>query len=80
MVLFRASRERRGPDPHLDLKIAIFSIGAILAMIGMALDNQWFIYAAIGVLAVGVILRLVALRREREDERADDEPPSMQTP
>lgn len=78
MAFFRASREQRGPDPHTNIKIAIFSIGAVLALIGMFLKNNWFIYAAIGVLAVGVILRLVALRAERNehgdfDESADDD-------
>jgi len=76
MAFFRVSRERRGPDPHLNIKIAIFSVGAALALVGMALENRWFIYSAIGVLAIGVLLRLIALRREREHEYQDDEPPS----
>ena len=74
MALLRASRERRGPDPHTNIKIAIFSIGAVLALSGMFLKNDWFIYAAIGVLAIGVILRLVTARAERDQHDDFDEP------
>jgi len=73
MALLRASRERRGPDPYTNIKIAIFSIGAVLALIGMFLKNDWFIYAAIGVLAIGVILRLVTARAERNEHTGFDE-------
>lgn len=62
MAFFRASRERRGPDPHLNIKIAIFVIGAALGLAGIALNQRWFVYAAIGVLAVGVILRAIDKR------------------
>lgn len=76
MALFRASREHKPPDPHTNIKIVIFSIGAVLALLGMALDNRWIIYAAIGALAIGLILRLIAARRERlEDQHPDEYPP-----
>jgi hypothetical protein len=35
--LLGPSRERRGPDPHLDIKIFLFMAGAALAGAGMAL-------------------------------------------
>lgn len=53
---------RRGvadDDPWLDVKLWIFGLGAILALLGMGLRNDWLIGAAGIVLAVGVLLRFV---------------------
>lgn len=67
---------RRGvadDDPWLQVKLWLFSIGALLALMGMLLQNQWLIGAAALVLAVGIVLRFV--RRPATDEvPAGDEP------
>ncbi len=56
MFLPRRSR-REGPDPHLEGKIVLFTVGAGLALLGMYLENRWVVGAAIGLLAVGLLLR-----------------------
>jgi hypothetical protein len=46
-------------------------MGAILALAGMWAEQPWLINVAIGVLGVGILLRLFARRgtsREEEDE------------
>jgi hypothetical protein len=40
-------------------KLWIFGIGALLALLGMALENDWLIGGAGVVLAVGIVLRFV---------------------
>lgn len=53
---------RRGvsdDDPWLDVKLWLFSIGALLALLGMLLERDVLIGAAGVVLATGVVLRFV---------------------
>lgn len=52
---------RRGvsDDQWLQAKLWIFSVGAILALLGMSLRNDWIIGLAGLVLAAGVLLRFV---------------------
>ncbi|MGH7462178.1 MAG: hypothetical protein ACREMA_14300 [Longimicrobiales bacterium] len=69
MMVFRASREKRGPDRFLNLKIAIFTMGAALACAGIIAQRNWLIYVAIGVLAAGVALRFF-------DRKESSPPPS----
>lgn len=59
---------RRGvadDDPWLQAKLWLFSIGALLALLGMFLENDWLIGAAGVVLLAGLLLRFVK-RPERE--------------
>lgn len=65
MSLFRPSRARRGPDPYLRWKTALFIVGAALALAGIATENDRFILAAIGALAVGILLRILPRRPAR---------------
>ena len=55
--MFRASRQNRGPDRFLNLKIILFCLGAGMAMVGIISGISWIINVAIGVLLIGVILR-----------------------
>jgi hypothetical protein len=64
---FRVSREKRGPDPYLSAKVAIFCIGVVVAFIGMKLDKSWIISLAIGILLVGFILRFFPRERPPEE-------------
>jgi membrane protein implicated in regulation of membrane protease activity len=73
---------RRGvsdDDPWLQPKLWLFSVGAILALVGMATEAAWVIGLAGLVLAIGVLLRFVprrsATRSGREEkgiERKDE--------
>ena len=68
MVFFRTSREKRGPDRFLNLKIAIFCIGAAIAAAGIITSRIWLIHVAIGVLIIGLALRFF--------DRKESPPPS----
>lgn len=54
---------RRGvsdTDDHwLQVKLWLFGIGAVLALLGMGFQNDWLIGAAGLVLAAGVALRFI---------------------
>ncbi|MGH7552622.1 MAG: hypothetical protein ACREMQ_06295 [Longimicrobiales bacterium] len=63
MDLFRASRTRRGPDPYLPHKMLIFVIGAALGIAGIASERTWLVNVGIGVLLLGVVLRVIAQRK-----------------
>jgi hypothetical protein len=55
--LLGPSRERRGPDPHLDIKIFLFMAGAALAGAGMALERPILVWLAFIPLAAVALLR-----------------------
>ena len=68
-------RRSRGPDPWLEWKVRVFFLGAVLALVGMAMGNRLVTGLAIGVLLVGVILRFLGGGRavEPEEEEGSDE-------
>jgi hypothetical protein len=66
-VIFRPSRDRRGPDRWLNVKVAIFCLGAGIALVGIASGKNWVVNLAIGVLAVGFLLRFLPGSRPPED-------------
>lgn len=68
--MFRASREKRGPDIFLAAKVGIFLLGAVIALIGIATGTDWVITLAIAVLLVGFALRFVR-PREGEAQKPD---------
>lgn len=45
---------------------ALGLIGMLLAVAGLALDSSYLVWAAIGVLGVSFVLRLVAAKRRRD--------------
>lgn len=58
MGLFRPSRSPTDTG-MLGHRMIIFVIGAIVALAGIASGTSWIIYIAVGILVVGVVLRLV---------------------
>ena len=50
---------RRGPGSHLEWRIRIFGVGAILGIAGMIAEMRWMIWIALGVLMVGFLLRFL---------------------
>jgi hypothetical protein len=63
MGLFRPSRERTAHDPEtVKHRMTIFVIGAVVAVAGMASGTSWIIYIAVGILAIGVLLRVAQKR------------------
>ena len=69
---------RRGvseDDRFLEAKLWIFSAGAILALVGMGLQNDWLIGAAGLLLAAGIALRLWSRRRADPDSAREVDRP-----
>jgi general stress protein CsbA len=75
--MFRPDREPRGEDPFLLVKLAIFVVAAIIAVIGIGAENEWVVFVAIVILAVGFVLGLIGKRareKARDASSSDDEP------
>jgi len=70
----RSNRPRR----HLEWRIRLLGVGAILGVLGIYFDEGWLIWVALGVLLGGFLLRFVmrdteAGLSEDDDEEDDDE-------
>lgn len=65
MSLFRPSRERRGPDPYVAHKMIVFVAGAAFGFAGIATEREWLVYLGIGVLLIGMLLRLATHRHQQ---------------
>lgn len=63
-------REGREDDDRLTEKIALFTVGALLALVGMILQNDWVVGVAALVLAGGIFIRF-APRRDPPDDRQE---------
>ena len=66
MALFH--RSKGGPDPYLPFKNLAFAFGAALAVAGFALERDWLVTAAIGILAVTLIGAKIARSRHPPDD------------
>jgi hypothetical protein len=55
-------------DPWVTEKIWVFTVGALVAMVGMLLDNNWLMGAAALLLLAGVVLRFVPRGRDGDGE------------
>lgn len=63
------SRRRGSHAAHLEWRIRIFGVGAILGIAGMIAEMRWMIWIALGVLMVGFLLRFLP----GEDEAGGDD-------
>lgn len=62
---------RRGgsaEDPWLNEKLWIFTTGAVVALLGMLLDNLWLMAGAGVILAGGIALRFVPRGADRQTD------------
>ncbi len=50
-------RRPRKDDRWLQLKVWSFTVGAVLAVVGMATEIEWLIWTAVGVLVPGFAAR-----------------------
>jgi len=76
-MLFRARRDRRGPDRFLTAKMAILGIGGAVAIAGFALRIDWLITVATFVLVIGLALnisRMFGTTPSAENDTSSDEP------
>lgn len=53
---------------YLEWKVRLFTLGAVLAVVGMALNQSWMTWGAIGVLVAGMMLRFLPGGVEAEGE------------
>jgi len=58
-------RKRRA-GPHLEWKVRLFAVAAVLGLAGIYLNERWLTGAAIVLLFAGLLLRFLP------DARADD--------
>jgi hypothetical protein len=68
-MAFVSQKRHRGPGRFLQLKVWLFSLGAILLLVGMARSIDLLVFAAIGVLAIAFVLRFF---EKDDDEDTDD--------
>lgn len=61
-MVFRPSRESRGPDRFLDAKVILFALGAAIGIAGIISGRGLFVGIGILVLAIGALLRFVGGR------------------
>lgn len=59
----RLDRSRRAQDIWMGEKMIFFAVGAALGLGGMVTGQEWLIWAAIVVLLIGFVLRLMGRRR-----------------
>jgi hypothetical protein len=72
MGLFFDRSRRAGR--YLEWKVRLFTLGAVLAVVGMATDQTWMTWAATAVLVTGMLLRFLPGGREREDVDTEESP------
>lgn len=73
-------RSRRA-GRYLEWKVRLFTLGAVLAVVGMALNQNWMTWGAIGVLVAGMMLRFLPSREmgeaEGDPEAGGDDPSAV---
>ncbi|HET7230880.1 MAG TPA: hypothetical protein VFJ16_12800 [Longimicrobium sp.] len=70
-MAFVSQKRHQGPGRFLQWKVWLFSLGAILLLVGMARSIDLLVFAAIGVLAIAFILRF--FEKEDEEDAYDDD-------
>lgn len=65
-------RSRRA-GRYLEWKVRIFTLGAVLAVVGMATNQNWMTWLAIVVLGAGLALRFLPGGRVAESEGTDQD-------
>jgi len=79
--LIFARRGKPGPDPHLEWRVRLFFIGAVLALVGVARESSLLVGGGIAVLLVAMVLRFFPSTSAHEEEatgsreEADPGPP-----
>lgn len=59
---------RSGSDGrHLQWRMALLGLGALVALLGMGLQRDWMVNVALGILIVGFGLRFLPGGESRED-------------
>jgi hypothetical protein len=70
-VIFRPDRSSGRPVTLLGWRLRIFAAGAVLAGVGVYLAQNWLVWAAIAVLAVGMLVRFLPSGDDEAAPRSD---------
>jgi hypothetical protein len=62
-------RSRKNDDRFVEWKVAVFFLGAALWVAGAILGVRWLVWAAIGVLLIGVLLRFASSEHSRSEDQ-----------
>ena len=72
----KVDRSRERPVRHLEWRVRLLGVGAVLALAGIYFDSSWMVNGAIVILLIGFALRFAPARdtsaqpMEDEDEEA----------
>lgn len=69
--MFGLDRSRRA-GRYLEWKVRIFTVGAVLAVVGMYREEEWMTGAAIVVLLTGFVLRFLPGMEPQEEPAEGD--------
>jgi len=67
---------RQRASRHLEWKVRIFIVAAVLALVGIYLEERWLTGSAIVILFAGLGLRFVSDQGDRAEDPRDIEPMS----
>lgn len=70
--MLRPDRSRDREVRHLEWRIRLFGVGAILGLVGIATEIEWFIWGALAVLLVGFVLRFLPGEGEGGEEGTEE--------
>jgi len=79
-MIFASRRSREGPDPHLEMKVILFFVGAVLALAGIKLDSSLLVGLAIVILMGGVALRLIPEKEPPAEDSPTDQDGGQREP
>lgn len=71
----KVDRDPARPVRHLEWRVRLLGVGAVLALAGMAMERTWMVNVAIAVLAVGFLLRFVPGPRDGAPGATDSDLP-----
>ncbi|HEX6558461.1 MAG TPA: hypothetical protein VF021_03345 [Longimicrobiales bacterium] len=69
-MMFRPKRAA-GSDRFLELRALLLLTGAGFGLAGMLSERSWMVYVGIGIIAAGMVLRLI--NRRKDESKSDDE-------
>lgn len=72
MSLFHDQSKRA--DPHLEWKVRIFSVAAVVGLCGIYFNERWMTGIAIVLLASAMMLRFVVVAPEEEGHEQGSDP------
>ena len=76
--MFFLTRSRKRSLKCLEWRVRLFGAGALLALVGIAVQLSWLIYTAMVVLVAGMALRFLEEPLEDPPEQGSDPAPHQE--